>query len=156
MTPAIKLLKQKKVEFTILPYDHDPKNTDFGAEAVAQLGLDPNLVFKTLVVDIGAKDFVVAVIPVAKKLCLKSIASVFSAKKANMADKQKAQVVTGYLLGGISPLGQKKLLKTIIDNSANSFNDIYISGGRRGLDIKIAPQDLAQLTKAQFYNITTA
>ncbi len=153
MTPAIRLLKKHKIDFEVLSYEHDPKNTDFGREAVEQLALNPDEVFKTLLVDIGEKDFVVAIVSMNKQLCLKKIAKAFGVKKASMADKKKAQTTTGYLLGGISPLGQKKLLKTLIDNEAKNHAFIYVSGGKRGLEIKLKPTDLSQLLNADFADI---
>ncbi len=150
MTPAIRLLKKQKIDFEVLTYEHDPKNTDFGNEAVEKLSLSTDEVFKTLLVDIGAKDFVVAVVSMNKQLCLKKVAKAFGVKKATMADKQKAQTVTGYLLGGISPLGQKKRLKTLIDNEAKNHQSIYVSGGKRGVEIKLSPDDLSMLLNASF------
>lgn len=148
MTPAINLLKKNKIKFEIHKYDHDPANTDFGKEAVEKLALDANQVFKTLLVELSPKELVVSVIPVSKMLSLKDVASTFNAKKAQMANKDEAQKVTGYLLGGISPLGQKKRLRTAIDSSAFEYKTIYISGGKRGLDIEVSPEDLKKLLNA--------
>ncbi len=153
MTPAIRLLKKYKIDFDVLSYEHDPKNTDFGLEAVEKLSLNPDEVFKTLLVNIGEKDFVVAVVSMNKQLCLKKVAKAFAVKKATMADKQKAQTVTGYLLGGISPLGQKKPLKTLIDKEALNHDVIYVSGGKRDLEIKLKPTDLGKLLNVTFTDI---
>lgn len=153
MTPAIILLKKHAICYDILTYEHEANTMDFGNEAVQKLGLTVNEVFKTLVVDIGQKDLVVCVISVGKKLCLKKVAEAFGVKKADMADKSCAQKQTGYLLGGISPLGQKKITKTVIDSDAQKLEFIYVSGGKRGLDIKIRPTDLSMLLNAQFYEI---
>lgn len=153
MTPAIKLLKKHKINYEVHEYKHDPKNTDFGDEAVEMLGLRVEEVFKTLLVDIGHRDLVVCVLSVGKKLSLKNVAEAFGTKKAFMADKVHAQKQTGYLLGGISPLGQKKLALTLIDNDAKKLEYIYVSGGKRGLDIKLKTDDLAILLKAKFYDI---
>lgn len=150
MTPAIKLLKQHKIEHEILTYSHDPKVTDFGHEAVDKLGLSVDEVFKTLVVDVGGKDFVVAVVGVGRMLCLKKLAKACGVKKAMMADKKRVEKTTGYLLGGVSPLGQKKRLKTFVDISAKELEFMYISGGKRGLDVKIKPLDLVNLTGGIF------
>ncbi|XOB63346.1 Cys-tRNA(Pro) deacylase [Campylobacterota bacterium DY0563] len=154
MTPAINLLKKNKIKFDIHKYDHDPANTDFGKEAVEKLNLDSNRVFKTLLTQLTPKELVVCVIPVSKMLSLKDVASTFSVKKAQMANKDEAQKVTGYLLGGISPLGQKKRLKTIIEKSAFDFETIYISGGKRGLDIELNPNDLKKLLSAKSEKIS--
>ncbi|MGB5793906.1 Cys-tRNA(Pro) deacylase [Poseidonibacter sp.] len=153
MTPAINLLKKNKCEYKILKYEHDPLNTNYGLEAVEKLKLDENQVFKTLLVELSPKELAVAVIPVCKQLSLKEIANALKSKKAIMADKAEAQKVTGYLLGGISPLGQKKRLKTIIDESAKNYDCIYVSGGKRGLDIEVKPNDLIKLLNASFYNV---
>lgn len=154
MTPAINLLKKNKCDFKIHKYEHDPACTNYGEEAAQKLGLDENRVFKTLLVEIGPKQLGVAVIPVCKQLSLKDIAIALKAKKAVMANKQEAQKVTGYLLGGISPLGQKKRLNTVIDESANNFQTIFVSGGKRGIDIEVKPSDLIKLLDGIFYKVT--
>ncbi|MEM5558636.1 Cys-tRNA(Pro) deacylase [Aliarcobacter cryaerophilus] len=149
MTPAINLLKKNKCDFKIHKYEHDTACTNFGEEAVEKLGLDANQVYKTLLVELTPKELVVCVIPVSKQLSLKEIADIFGVKKAQMAQKDEAQKVTGYLLGGISPLGQKKLLRTVLDESINDFKTIFISGGKRGLDIELNPKDLEVILKAK-------
>ena len=153
MTPAINLLKKNKCKFKIYKYKHDPACTDYGQEAASELGIDENRVFKTLLVELNPKELVVCVLPVNQKLFLKAVSNFFKAKSATMADKQEAQKVTGYLLGGVSPLAQKKRLKTLIDKSALSFETIFVSGGKRGLDIEVLPKDLETLLSANFDRI---
>ena len=153
MTPAIDLLKKNKCDFKVHKYDHDPACTNFGDEAVVKLGLDASQVYKTLLVELTPKQLVVCVLPVENQLSLKDVATAFDVKKAVMANKDEAQKVTGYLLGGISPLGQKKLLKTVLDESVNKFGTIFISGGKRGLDIEVKPCDLEKLLKAKIHKI---
>lgn len=154
MTPAINLLKKNKCDFKIHKYDHDPACTDFGNEAVEMLGLDANQVYKTLLVELTPRELVVCVLPVSNQLSLKEVASAFDVKKAVMANKDEAQKVTGYLLGGISPLGQKKQLKTLLDESVKKYETIFISGGKRGLDIEVKPSDLEKLLRAKIFKIT--
>ncbi|MEM7359872.1 MAG: Cys-tRNA(Pro) deacylase [Pseudomonadota bacterium] len=150
MTPAIKLAEQQQIQFKLHPYDHDSSNQDYGNEAVAALGVAAEQVFKTLVVALDTGQLAVAVLPVANQLSLKLCAKAFSTKKASLADKTKVERSSGYVLGGVSPLGQKRLLPTVIDESAQAFSTIYISAGKRGLDIELQPSDLARLTKAEF------
>lgn len=154
MTPAINLLKKNKCDFKIHKYDHDPECTNFGEEAAQKLGLDENQVFKTLLVELNPKELVVGIIPVNCSMSLKNIATALKAKSAIMADKKEAQKVTGYLLGGISPLGQKKRLRTVLNDTALNYKTIYVSGGRRGLDIEVKPKDLEKLLNCVITNIT--
>jgi Cys-tRNA(Pro)/Cys-tRNA(Cys) deacylase len=150
MTPAIKLLEKAKVIFNVHEYEHDPAAESYGLEASEKLGIDDVRVFKTLVVMLDAKEYAVAVIPVAHMLSMKHIAKAAGAKKAAMADRIAVERVTGYVLGGVSPVGQKKLLKTFIDESAQQHSTIYVSAGRRGLEIELAASDLKTQTSGTF------
>ncbi|EGA66529.1 Cys-tRNA(Pro) deacylase [Vibrio brasiliensis] len=152
MTPAINLAKKKKVAHTIHQYEHDPRAESYGLEAAQVLGQDPAKVFKTLLFSLNgeAKNLAVAIIPVDQKLNLKLAAKAAKAKKADMADPDIAQKTTGYVVGGISPLGQKKALPTFIHISAEQKETMCVSAGKRGLEIELAPKDLATLTRAQF------
>jgi Cys-tRNA(Pro)/Cys-tRNA(Cys) deacylase len=154
MTPAINLLKKNKCEFKIHKYEHDSECTNYGEEAAQKLGLNENQVFKTLLVELTPKELAVCVIPVSKQLSLKEVAAIFDVKKAQMANKDEAQKVTGYLLGGISPLGQKKRLKTAIDKSAFNFDTIFVSGGKRGLDIELKAEVIKKLLNTKEANIS--
>ncbi|MGW1347242.1 Cys-tRNA(Pro) deacylase [Kribbella sp. NPDC002412] len=141
-------LTKAKVEFTAHTYDHDPAAKSFGLEAAEALGLAPEQVFKTLLVEVDGK-LTVGVVPVDKQLDLKAIAAAAGGKKAVMADPAAAERTTGYVVGGISPIGQKRALPTVIDATATDHAKVYVSGGRRGLDIGLSPTDLITITKAR-------
>lgn len=150
MTPAIDLLKKSRAAFHVHSYEHDPKSASYGLEAAEKLKLNPAQVFKTLLVASERNELLVAVVPVAGSLDLKALAQAAGVKKLDMADPQAAQRATGYLLGGISPLGQKKRLRTFIDESANQWPSLFVSAGRRGLEVELSAALLAEHTQAQF------
>lgn len=146
-TPAIAALMQAGIAFTPRPYPHHPDATDFGGEAAAALAVDPGRVFKTLLAEVDGA-LAVAIVPVSGKLDLKTLAAALGAKKAVMADPVLAERKTGYVVGGISPLGQRTRLRTVLDSTAEQHATVLVSGGRRGLDIELAPADLAAATAA--------
>ncbi|WP_066362104.1 Cys-tRNA(Pro) deacylase [Herbidospora mongoliensis] len=146
-TPATVALAKAGAEFTLHPYEHDANAQAYGEEAADALGVPYERIFKTLVAETEA-GLAVAVVPVAGKLDLKAFAAALKGKKAAMADAVKVERVTGYVVGGISPLGQRKRLPTVVDASALAFETIYFSAGRRGLQIETAPANLVTLTSA--------
>jgi Cys-tRNA(Pro)/Cys-tRNA(Cys) deacylase len=152
-TPATVALEQAGVPFTPHVYEHHETATNFGEEAAAALGLREDQVFKTLVVAVDG-ELAVAVVPVADRLDLKAIAAVVGGKKASLADPALAERRTGYVVGGISPVGQRSHLRTVVDQSASDHPTIFVSGGRRGFDIELAPADLVRVTSASTAAIT--
>lgn len=150
MTPAINMAKKAKIAFEIHSYDHDPSISSYGLEAAEKMGVPSERVFKTLVVTIDAKGMAVAVIPVSSMLSMKQIAKAAGGKRAEMADGADVERSSGYILGGVSPLGQKKRLRTFIDASAKNFSTIFVSAGRRGLEIELSPDDLADMTNGEW------
>lgn len=146
-TPALALLERANAPFRVHEYRHDPSAASFGLEAAEKLGVEPARVFKTLVVDVDGK-LVVAVVPVEAQLDLRALG-----KRAAMADPKLAERTTGYMAGGISPLGQRTRLLTLVDESALAFDTIFVSGGRRGLEIELAAADLVALTGAEMRTI---
>ena len=151
MTPAVLALRSAGVDFTVHEYAHDPraqeKGQSFGLEAAAELGLDPDRVYKTLLASADGR-LVVAVVPVSGRLDLKALARAVGAAKAAMADVRDAERATGYVAGGISPFGQKRPHPTVVDETVELWESVYVSGGRRGLDVEIAPADLIAVTGA--------
>jgi len=146
-TPATALLTKQKVTHRVHAYAHDPRTNSYGTEAAAVLGIEPGRCFKTLVAEVDGT-LVVAVVPVSGSLDLKALAAAVGGKRAGMADPASAERTTGYVRGGISPLGQRKRLPTVIDASATDLPTMYVSAGRRGLEIELAPADLVRLTDA--------
>jgi Cys-tRNA(Pro)/Cys-tRNA(Cys) deacylase len=146
-TPAFAALSSAGITFTPHAYQHDPRSESFGQEAADALGVDPARVFKSLLADVDG-ELCVGVVPVTGSLDLKALAAALGGKKATMADVARAERATGYVVGGISPLGQKRRHRTAIDVSAESWVTIYVSAGRRGLEAELAPADLASLTDA--------
>lgn len=153
MTPAIDITRKNQVSYKLHEYTHDPASESYGHEAAEKLGVPQEQVFKTLVVSLDAKELAVAIIPVSSMLSLKLMAKALKAKKATLAAKNDVERATGYVLGGVSPLGQKKRLRTIIDTSATHFSTIFISAGRRGLDMELNPDDLNALVRGKFAEI---
>jgi len=149
MTPAIRLLQQGKLAHVVHSYQHDPQAESYGLEAADKLGLAPERVFKTLVVALEGGALAVALVPVHRQLDLKQVARTLGAKRAGMAPAREVERATGYVLGGVSPLGQKRRLPTIIDESALTLDRIFVSAGRRGLEIEIAPELLVALLQAR-------
>ena len=146
-TQALVALDRAGVAYSVHPYEHDPNTTlGYGLEAAAAIGVDAGQVFKTLMTQVDGK-LVVAVVPVDRKLDLKELAHAVGGKKAAMADQAAAERATGYVVGGISPLGQKTSHTTVLDESALAYDTVYVSGGRRGLDVGLAPADLLTMTK---------
>lgn len=146
-TPATIALARAGVVFTAHPYAHDPSADSFGMEAAAALGVDAERVFKTLLADAGG-ELVVGVVPVISRLDLKALAAAVGAKRAVMADPAVAERRTGYVVGGISPIGQKTAHRTVVDETVELFDTVFVSGGRRGFDIELSPDDLVRLTGA--------
>ena len=159
MTPAIKLAKQRNLDYKLHEYTHDSNAASFGLEAAEKLAIAAERVFKTLVVATDAGALAVAILPVDKTLNFKKMAKALSAnkmlacKKVQMADPKQVERTTGYVLGGVSPLGQKKRLATLIHASAQEQISIYVSGGRRGLEIELPPEQLANTLAACFADI---
>ncbi len=154
-TPALDILTAAGVAFTVHEYDHTASD-HFGAETVAALGVDPERVFKTLLASLttsGKPELVVGIVPVSGQMDLKALAAAVGTKRADMADPAAAQRSSGYVVGGISPLGQRARLRTVVDQSAMAYETVLVSGGRRGLQVELAPADLVALTDATLAEI---
>lgn len=149
MTPGIKALEGAGVTHRIHQYQHNQSAESWGEEAAEKLGIDPARVFKTLVMTLDTQELVVALVPVNSRLSLKALAREAGSKKAGMANPQVVERSTGYILGGVCALGQKKTLRTFLDDSVSQFSTIYISAGRRGLEIELAPDDLLALCRGR-------
>lgn len=156
-TPALAALESAGIAHAVHQYNHDKKNSDYGAEAVTnmcdRLGVEPAQIFKTLVVDLGDRKLGVAVVPVPQQLSLKAAAKAFGVPKAVMAQAAAVTRATGYVLGGVAPLGQKTALPTVVDSSALAWDRVLTSAGKRGLEIEIAPEDLVAATAATVADI---
>ncbi|GED23010.1 Cys-tRNA(Pro) deacylase [Halomonas halmophila] len=153
MTPAVKMLEKAGIGFALATYEHDARHPAYGEEAVDALGLATHEVFKTLLARLDTGQLVMALVPVSDQLDLKALARAAGARKAHLADAEEAERATGYVIGGISPLGQKKRLPAFIDASAESLEQLYVSGGRRGLEICLAPADLIGLLNGLFTSL---
>jgi Cys-tRNA(Pro)/Cys-tRNA(Cys) deacylase len=151
-TPATAILAKLGIEHSVHEYTHDPRHTGYGLEAIEALGFPPERVFKTLVADVGGT-LTVGVVPVTGQLDLKALATAAGGKRASMADAAVAERATGYVVGGISPLGHRKRLPVVVDSSAMSFQTVFCSGGRRGLEIELAPADLVRAAGATVASI---
>ncbi|WP_067438427.1 Cys-tRNA(Pro) deacylase [Nocardioides jensenii] len=147
-TPATVALDRAGIDFTAHPYVHDPRAASYGLEAAEALAVEPGRVFKTLLASADGA-LVVGIVPVTHQLNLKALAKTVGAGKATMADQAAAERATGYVVGGISPIGQKRAHPTVIDESALGHETIFVSGGRRGLDLEVAPVDLVALIGAR-------
>ncbi|QEO10525.1 Cys-tRNA(Pro) deacylase [Protaetiibacter larvae] len=154
-TPATVALTAAGIAFSEHAYHHDPANRDFGLEAATALGVDADQVFKTLLAEVDGR-LVVGIVPVTGKLDLKALAAAVGGRKAAMADPALAERRTGYVVGGISPIGQKTRHETVLDETAELWDVVYVSGGRRGFDIGLAPADLVWVTGAVLADIATA
>lgn len=155
MTPGVKQLQKLAIAYKLHQYQHDVNCKSYGLEAAEKLNVSAETVFKTLVVEVDNSFLAVAIVPVIKQLSLKKLAKALHAKKIKMADANKVQNSTGYVLGGVSPLGQKKALVTVLDKSAVALNTIFVSGGKRGLEIELTPENLVLSLQATYADITS-
>ena len=151
-TPATALLAKQKIDHRLHSYPHDPRHDSYGLEAAQALEVAPERVFKTLLAEVDGA-LVVGIVPVTAQLDLKALAAAVGGKRARMADVTAAERATGYVAGGISPLGQRKRLRTVLDSSAETFDTLFCSAGRRGLEMELAPADLTRLANATIARI---
>lgn len=154
MTPGVDSVRAANISFELASYEHDPRTTAYGIEASDALDVAPARVFKTLIAKLDDGRLVTVVLPVDRQLDLKVLANTFDTRRASIASVEEAERVTGYVVGGISPLGQRRRLATVIDESAHEYETIYVSAGRRGLEILLDPNDLAALTDAILTSLT--
>jgi Cys-tRNA(Pro)/Cys-tRNA(Cys) deacylase len=154
-TPATALLTKSGVTFTLHPYEHDPRAQAYGEEAAQALGIEPSRIFKTLIAAVDGK-LACAVVPVAARLDLKAFAAALGGKRAELADPAAAARATGYVVGGISPLAQKAQLRVVIDETAQLFDTVYVSAGKRGLQVELAADDLLAVAGGVFADIATS
>lgn len=155
MTPAIKFAQTQKLTYTLHQYEHDPAHASFGLEAAEKLAIDPARIFKTLLVSLSDQRLAVAILPVDQQLSMKRIAATMGAKKAEMANPNVIQSATGYVLGGVSPLGQIKRLPTALDESSLKHATLFVSAGKRGLELELRPQDLISACNATVARLVT-
>ncbi len=154
MTPAINFIKKAKIPYKLHEYIHDASSTSYGLEAASKMNVNEQRIFKTIVVSLSNSKLAVGIIPVASMLSMKLLAKYFKVKKASLAKAIDVERSTGYILGGVSPLGQKRKLSTILDSSALEFSTIYVSAGQRGLELELNPHDLVKLSSGSFEFIT--
>lgn len=154
-TPATARLTQLGIPFTVHAYTHEPSTRSYGVEAADALGLDPDQVFKTLIASVDG-ELVVGIVPVSGQLDLKALAAALGGRRAELADTRAAERSSGYVVGGISPIGQRRPLPTVLDETAQLYDTVYVSGGRRGLDIGLSPDDLVRATDAVIAPIARA
>lgn len=145
-TPATVTLDAAGIAYEVRAYEHDPAAQSYGLEAAEALGVEPGRVFKTLLVDLDGGALAVGIVPVDRQLDLKALAAALGAKRVTMAEPKVAERVTGYVVGGISPIGQKRALPTVLDDSAAGFETVLVSGGKRGMDLELSPEDLLEVT----------
>ncbi len=154
MTRAIRILEKKGVPFAVHRYRHDPRAGHYGMEAAEALGISPHRIFKTLVILLDGRKEAVALVPASKHLDLKAVASVFEAKSAEMAPPETAEKTTGCVVGGISPLGHRKPLPVALDETVRHLETVYVSAGKRGLQVELRPDDLIGLCNGSLGKIS--